>query len=114
MRKKAFASMWALILLLALYSWLSFSFSPAPALNRGLSGKIQSNSLIEYVPRLFRKEDDRKGSMVALKMSESAEEGTKGPEKKYLIAAFVTFLALLFDYFRMHNGIPFWAEGGRL
>ena len=66
-----------------------------------------------FPPQLFRK-DGNLGTTATLNMSNVPEENGNAPEKKYVIAGIVTFLALLFDYFRMHNGVPFWADGGRL
>ena len=105
--------MWALVILLALYSWLTFSFHPgvAPKKVSVTTQKMQSRGLFR---QLFKTEEGRKREVVVPSMSDSEAPESKGPEKKYVIAGIVTILAMIFDFYRMHGGVPFWAPGGVL
>lgn len=107
-------NMWALVILLALYSWLTYSFRPAaftvPKVKMTHSTKPTRFQLFKSSER-----KDSRNTLVPLKMNEDPEATEKkGPEQKYVIAGLVFLAACVFDFYRMHGGVPFWAPGGVL
>lgn len=58
------------------------------------------------------------GISTTLAMSQPDDDKTPskifGVESKYAVALLVFLGAAVFDFYRMHGGVPFWAEGGVL
>ena len=97
-------------------SFTPHSHSGGMNINNNLQAKSVKNFGMR-IPNVFTsRQKTPRNTLNVMKMSDDPgqEKTTKKIESKYLLAGIVTLLALVFDFFRMHSGIPFWKEGGRL
>ena len=87
---------------------LSSSWSSSSSSSSSNGGSSRSIERSHCSSRSSRSRSSSSGSSFALRATADGEKEDSGVEPKYLVALGVFFLACVYDFFVMHNGVPIW------